>query len=71
MKVAILFQFQLDSGTRRGRADNAENIVYFYADKYRLVDRSVKIITNNPFGLSLSKAGIGAGLAVRQAHRER
>jgi hypothetical protein len=27
--------------------------------------------TNNPFGLSLSKAGIGTELAVRQAHRER
>lgn len=37
----------------------------------KLVDRSVKTVTNKPFGLSLSKASIGAGPVVRQAHRER
>ena len=36
-----------------------------------IVDRSVKTSINNPFGLNLSKAGIGAGLAIRLAHRER
>ncbi len=40
-------------------------------DGFELVDRSTKTITNNPFGLSLSKACIGGQKAVRQAHRER
>ncbi|WP_239292758.1 hypothetical protein, partial [Candidatus Nitrotoga sp. 1052] len=46
-----------------------ESASVFHYDKSSLLIRHGKVLT--PFGLSLSKSGIGAGLAVRQAHRER
>jgi hypothetical protein len=46
------------------------HVFFAVCDNRISTDRSIKTITNKPFGLSLSKASIGGHLAVRQGSPE-